>query len=187
MLARYFNLLRFFFLGRVPNQDIEDLIQEVFVRMTEALHRFEGRSSVRTFMLRIARNVVLEIWRKRGCDVDTYRDSLYAISGESYSQILVSVEEHQWLLDAMQHISLEHYDVLEHYYFHDLTTSEVAELLDIPAGTVKSRLRVARESLLRVMIERLGVDAEAWSDEALARGLTKVRDEFQRARKRKDK
>ena len=83
-----------------------------------------------------------------------------------------------------------HFDAEERHLLprlEDAHPNEVAELLDIPAGTVKSRLRVARESLLRVMIERLGVDAEAWSDEALARGLTKVRDEFQRARKRNGK
>src|SRR5690349_6449837 len=64
LLARYFNMWRVYFVARVPERQTEDLIQEVFLRMVEAHDRFEGRSSVRTFLTSIARNVFNETVRE---------------------------------------------------------------------------------------------------------------------------
>ncbi|WP_106094607.1 RNA polymerase sigma factor [Enhygromyxa salina] len=179
LLARHFNLLRVYFLKRVPERPTEDLIQEVFVRMVEALDRFEGRCSVRTFLIRIAQNVYRETLRelhRPDGQFDPLSESLFAISGRRQSSIVAQDQAQQLLLDAMQHIPSDQHDMLDLYYFHGFTLREIAELQEIPEGTAKSRIDAARRSLLREFMSLLGSDAEVWTDDALDRGLTRVRD-----------
>lgn len=187
LLARHFNLLRVYFLGRVPQRQIEDLIQEVFLRMVEALGRFEGRCSVRTFLIRIAQNVVRETLRelhRPNGSFDPFTESLFAISGRAQASILADEESQQLLLDAMQRVSSDHHDLLDLHYFHGLTVRELAEVSEVPVGTAKSRLEAARRSLLREFMTLLGPDAPEWTDDALERGLTRVREVMLRGRAR---
>ncbi len=187
LLARHFNLLRVYFLKRVPERQIEDLIQEVFLRMVEALDRFEGRCSVRTFLVRIAQNVVRETLRelhRPNGSFDPFTESLYAISGHGQASILADEESQQLLLDAMQRVTVEHHDLLDLHYFHGLTLRELAQVGEIPVGTAKSRLEAARRSLLREFMDLLGPDAREWTEEALDRGLTRVREVMLRGRAR---
>jgi RNA polymerase sigma-70 factor (ECF subfamily) len=56
--------------------------------------------------------------------------------------------EHRVLLEALRSIPLELQIALELHYWESLSASEVAEILELPSGTAKSRLRRAREALL---------------------------------------
>lgn len=188
LLARYFNLLRVYFLSRVPEREVEDLIQEVFLRMVEALDRFEGRCSVKTFLIRIARNVVREtlraLYRPDG-RVDPFDESLHAMSGRTLSAVYAKEEALQLLLDAMQYITTGQYDIIELHYFHEFTYSEIADALELPLGTVKSRMGAARRKLLEEFMVLLGPEAEAWTEDALEDSLKKVRDAVLRGKARK--
>lgn len=179
LLARHFNLLRIYFVRRLPERPTEDLIQEVFLRMVEALERFEGRASVRTFLMRIARNVFRETLReihRPGGQVDPFSESMALITGRTVSSTYAREQYQQLLLDAMEGIAIEQSEQLELYYFHGLKHHEIAEILEIPVGTAKSRMTTARRALLREFMVRLGPDAEAWTEDALDRGLSQVRD-----------
>ena len=179
LLARYFNMLRVYFVSRVPERQTEDLIQEVFLRMVEALDRFEGRCTVRTFLTSIARNVfhetVRELYRPDG-RFDPLEESMFGITGRSHSSLLANEQALQLLLDAMQRVSVQHQDLLELHYFHGFTVRSLADLEEIPFGTANGRLQAARRALLREFLILLGPDAEGWTEDALDRGLTRVRD-----------
>lgn len=179
LLARHFNMLRVYFLSRVPERSTEDLIQEVFARMTEARDRFEGRCSFRTYITSIARHVVhetvRELYRPDG-RLDPLSESMFVVSGRSHSSLLAHEQALQLLLDAMQRVTVQQQDMLELYYFHDYTVRELAELDDVPYGTANGRLQAARRALLSEFLTLLGPEAAAWTEEALDRGLTRVRD-----------
>lgn len=179
LLARYFNMLRVYFVARVPERQTEDLIQEVFVRMIEARDRFEGRCTVRTFLTGIARHVfqetVRDLYRPDG-RVDPLNESIFAISGRSQSSLLASEQALQLLLDAMQRVTVHQQDMLELHYFHGFTVRELAEVDEVPFGTANGRLQAARRALLREFMTLLGPDAETWTEDALDRGLTRVGD-----------
>jgi RNA polymerase sigma-70 factor (ECF subfamily) len=185
LLARYFNMLRVYFVARVPERQTEDLIQEVLLRMVEALDRFEGRCTVRTFLAGIARNVfhetVRELYRPDG-RFDPLNESLYAVAGRSHSSLLAKEQALQLLLDAMQRVTCEQQDTLELHYFHGFTVKELAEFEGIPLGTANGRLQAARRALLREFMALLGPDAEVWSEEALDRDLKRARDNVLRKR-----
>jgi RNA polymerase sigma-70 factor (ECF subfamily) len=186
LLARHFNMLRVYFFARVPERQTEDLIQEVFLRMVEALDRFEKRCSFRTFLTGIARNVfhetVRELYRPDG-RFDPLEESLYAVSGRSHSSLLASEQAMQLLLDAMQRVPCQQQDTLELHYFHGFTVRELAELEGIPVGTANGRLQAARRALLREFMILLGPDAAVWTEDALDRGLDSVREAVLRKRK----
>lgn len=184
LLARHFNTLRVYFLARVPHRQIEDLIQEVFLRMVEALERFEGRSSVRTYLLRIARNVVLETYRAKG-NFDEFHDSQYALGGRNFASLCVENDERlQLLLDAMQQIPLRQQDLLECHYFHGLSMAELAELFELKVGTVKSRMSSARRALLQAFVALLGEDSSDWSDAILEERLERAREAVLKGKRR---
>jgi RNA polymerase sigma-70 factor (ECF subfamily) len=187
LLTRYFNMLRVYFVARVPERQTEDLIQEVFVRMVEARDRFENRCTVRTYLTGIARHVfqetVRELYRPDG-RVDPFEESLYAISGRSQSSLLAKEQALQLLLDAMQRVTLHQQEILELHYFHGYTVRELAELDEVPFGTANGRLQTARRALLREFMLLLGPDADEWTEDALDRGLHRVRDIVLQRRRR---
>ncbi len=92
--------------------------------------------------------------------------------GTSPSQLVARHKEHTLLLAALRRIPLELQITVELHYWEELTTSELSQVMDIPHGTVKSRLRRAREALCRELgrFERDGVptqtteqDLESWA------------------------
>ena len=187
MLARHFNMLRVFFLVRLPDSQIEDLIQEVFRRMTEGLDRFEGRCSVRTYLIRIAQNLVRETLRARyraGGKIEEFSESMFVVSGRGFSSLCIQEEDRQRLLDAMQRVTMAQQDLLELHYFHGFKLRELAELHELPLGTVKSRMDAARRELRREF-DLLGDSAKDWTEEGLDRDLERLRDEVLQAKVRK--
>jgi RNA polymerase sigma-70 factor (ECF subfamily) len=187
LLARYIKMLRAYFVRRLRECDPADLVQDVFLRMTKARDRFEDRSSVKTYVLHIARNVfrekVRELHRPNG-KFDPLVESLAQINGHSQSSILGNDEELQLMLDAMQHIEEAQLELLELHYFYDYTQVEIAEIVEIPVGTVKSRTEAARRALLREFMNLLGPGREAWTEDAFDRGLVRVREAVLRSQRR---
>jgi RNA polymerase sigma-70 factor (ECF subfamily) len=187
LLARYIGMLRAYFVRRLRECDPADLVQDVFLRMTVARDRFEGRSSVRTYVVHIARNVfrekLRELHRPNG-RFDPLVESLAQSSGHGQSSILGNDEELQLMLDAMQHIPEAQLELLELHYFYDYTQVEIAELDQVAVGTVKSRIEAARRALLREFMNLLGPGREAWTEDALDRGLVRVREAVLRCKRR---
>jgi RNA polymerase sigma-70 factor, ECF subfamily len=150
LLTRHFNGLRVYFLARIGG-DPADRIQETFKRMTEARDRFAGRSSVRTYLFRIARNVLCEELRKRNRPQGAFEplvESIADATGRRHSSILAHNQELELLLDALCNIPSEQQDILELHYFHEMSQVELADVFQVPQGTMKSRMLAARRKLL---------------------------------------
>lgn len=177
LLTRYFNGLRIYFATRLPELETADLIQEVFLRMVDARDRFAGRSSVRTYVFHIARHLYWEevrrLHRPNGV-FDPEVDKLADVSGRSQTAVLRQRQAEERMLTALEHLPSKQHDLLDFYYFQQMSCAELGELFSIPVGTVKSRLVSARRALLAEFISQLGPDAESWTDEALDRGLVEV-------------
>ncbi|KIG12552.1 RNA polymerase sigma-70 factor [Enhygromyxa salina] len=187
LVARYFNDLRVYFARRLSELDQEDLVQEVFMRLVAARDRFERRSTVRTFIYSIAKNVYYESLRKLhrpNGTFDPISESLAAVSGRTQSSILAQNEAEQLMLDALESVPSERQELIELHYFHDLAFKELADLFEIPVGTVKSRMSAARDALLAKFMELLGPDGGMWTDEKLAHGLASVSVAVKQGRRR---
>jgi RNA polymerase sigma-70 factor (ECF subfamily) len=136
-------------LGRA--MDAEDVVQETFLAAFRGIGRFEGRSSLRTWLVSILMRQVLMLRRKRkgkgmaGLDAVTQEPVAHRPTSEvdarlDVGQILASLSE-------------EHREVLVLREFDGMSYDEIAESLEIPRGTVESRLYRARQELKARMPE----------------------------------
>lgn len=145
LFGRYFAQLSRFFRNKA-DVGIEDLIQATFLACVEGRDRFREASSFRTYLFAIARHQLFRHYRRRAREVDFSQTSVIDL-GASPSGPLGRREETTALLRALRAIPLEYQIVLELTYWEDLKGPEIAEVLEIPANTVRGRLSRARAAL----------------------------------------
>lgn len=149
LFDRHFESVYRFFRNKI-NGDAADLVQRTFLACVEGRDRFEKRSSFRTFLFSVARHELYAHYRKekRQENVDFGVTSLADISPTPTSMI-AEKHDHRLLLEALRAIPVDLQVAVELHYWEGLTGPQLAEVLDIPEPTVRSRLHRARESLAK--------------------------------------
>ncbi len=135
--------------------DAEDITQETFVGVFKSLPGFKQQSSLSTWIYRIALNHCLEYKRRQRPDILPLSEGDYIPTVKSTDNPVTcamrkeTVDHIEAALDTLSPI---HRDVIILHELQELTYAEVASLLDIPIGTVKSRLYHA----MRLLKQQLG-------------------------------
>lgn len=137
-------------------EEARDLTQEVFLQVYRTLRRFEGRSSLRTWIYRIVVNLSRNRrrwwkrrFRERGCGLDDMgvRDQARLASADASPHVRLEQRERGRVVQsALEHLSFDHRAILLLREVEGLSCEEVSRALGIPEGTVKSRLARAREA-----------------------------------------
>ncbi|QDL96694.1 sigma-70 family RNA polymerase sigma factor [Rhodopseudomonas palustris] len=138
-----------FGLRLVRNEQIaEDLISEVFLDVWRQAGKFEGRSSVSTWLLAITRFKALSALRRRK-DAELDEDAAAAIEDPSDDpEIAVQKKDTgEALRKCLTSLSPEHREIVDLVYYHEKSVEEVARIVGIPENTVKTRLFYARKKL----------------------------------------
>lgn len=156
LVDRHLEAIGRFFANKVTDTaDTEDLVGETFERCARSLGRFREGSSFRTYLFGIAHNVLRD-YVKRKCrrpgDVDFHVTRLEDL-GPSASVVVGERREQVLLLTALRGIPIDLQIAIELSFFEGLTQAEIAEVLAIPPGTVASRIRRGKETLLQRMGE----------------------------------
>lgn len=139
----------------------EDLAQETFARVYQKLHLFEGRSSFYTWLCRIAMNLLANERRRKRIENQSAREGFDAvlvtsgISGTAEQQIEKD-ELRQCVRAAIAMLDVDRRAVLLLRDFDGLDYEQIAETLEIPVGTVRSRLHRARIELKSILESRVG-------------------------------
>ncbi|HLA79832.1 MAG TPA: sigma-70 family RNA polymerase sigma factor [Vicinamibacteria bacterium] len=146
-------------------EEARDVAQEVFLQVYRTLGRFEGRSSLKTWIYRIVVNSShnrRRWWRRRRRDQalaleemtpsDEARMAEAGARQDGPHEQLVRRERSAWVQAALSALSFDHRAILLLREVEELSCEEIAESLVLPVGTVKSRLARARESLRRSML-----------------------------------
>jgi len=166
LFERYFDALYRFFAHKNLDGDVMDLLQKTLLASVESLARFEGHSSVRTYLYAIARNKLRDYWREktRRDAIDFGVSSLVDLS-PSPSSVLRATEQQRLLVEALRRLPIDQQISVELHYWEGLTGPELAEVIGVPEGTVRGRLRRARGTL-RELLTELASDPAALPSEA---------------------
>lgn len=143
--AVYGHALRFF----GDRADAEDAAQEVMVKLYRSLDKFDGRSSVSTWLFRITRNTCLDMFRagrRRPVPMDPV--SIPETSSEDSADAVCLADA---LDAALAKLPPEERDAFNAVTLFDLKYDQAAEALGVAAGTVKSRVHRARKALVMTM------------------------------------
>lgn len=138
----------------VPPDDAEDLTAETFLRAVRAADRYDpARAAVQTWLLTIARNVLTDERRsarvRKRVGVDELRD--LALDEPSPEERMLRREEVGAAMAAMGRLALEDRELLSLRFGGELEIQELATMMDVPSGTIRTRLWRAMERLREQM------------------------------------
>jgi RNA polymerase sigma-70 factor (ECF subfamily) len=160
LFARH-NVRVFRFLKRMVGNDAtaEDLLSEVFLEVWRSAGRFDARSQVSTWILGIARYKALSSLRQRSFD-ELDQDSYESVEDPADDpEISLQKKQDSTLLqECLKQLSAAHREVLDLIYYHEQSIEDVARIIGVPPGTVKTRAFHARKRVAELMAER-GVQA----------------------------
>jgi RNA polymerase sigma factor (sigma-70 family) len=144
--------LAYFITGQ--REDAEDACQEAFLRAYRSLHRFRTGAPFRPWIMQITANEARDrraASRRGADDLELLPDDL-ATADDETEQGVLRVETRRHLLRAWSALAEPDRLVIACRYFLDLSERDIADLLDLPRGTVKSRLHRAL-ARLRLTLE----------------------------------
>lgn len=165
LFNRHFSSIFRFLRTKVDESTAEDLTQSVFTAVAAKAEGFAGRSSFRSYLFAIARNLMLGHLRKRYAGRVEFDGELHSVAdlGAGASTRLRMQSEQRLLATAMQKLPVDFQVVVELFYWENLKTRELAEVLQVPEGTVRSRLTRARAQL-KTEVEKLEAQLPAVSN-----------------------
>ena len=140
--------------------DALDASQEAFTRAWRNIPRFDGRSKFYTWYSALMRNVCLSRLRrrKRRRTMELAEEPAGPRSDWDPSLLAERNERTERLWRAIGRLAVKHREIIDLSHFQHLSYKEIAEALDIPIGTVMSRLHNARKALREILERELAGD-----------------------------
>ena len=147
-------------------EDSEEVVQEAFIKAYKALPRFRGDSQFYTWLYRIAANTAKNFLASRArrpatSDIDVVDDSVVneltsLHETDNPENILESIELEQIIRKAIQELEPELKSAVTLREYAGLSYEQIAQIMECPVGTVRSRIFRAREAISSKMREREG-------------------------------
>ena len=130
----------------------EDTVSEVFIDVWRQAERFEGRSQVTTWLLAIARNKALSLLRRRSSEeLDDEVAEFIEDPSDNPEVAMLKSQRASVLQDCLTQLSPAHREIVDLVYYHEKSVEEVAEIISVPANTVKTRMFYARKRIGELM------------------------------------
>lgn len=135
----------------------EDIYQEVFIKVYKNLNSFLGDSSIKTWITRITINTCKDYlksaYSRRVVPMFEFRED--AITSDNDFEEVESRDTNECIKAAVMALPEKYREVVMCVYFQGMGVAEAAGALDLPEGTVKSRLARAKEKLRKTLEGRL--------------------------------
>ncbi len=159
LFARYHVRIYRFIVRMVGSEAVaEELANEVFLDVWRQAGRFENRSSVSTWLMAIARNkAISHLRRRKDMPLDEEMAKQIPDTQDTPEVTAQKSDKGAAIRLAIDSLSADHKAVIDLVYYHELSVREVANVLDIPANTVKTRMFHARKKLAEKM-KKAGID-----------------------------
>lgn len=144
----------------------EDLVQEVYIRVLKSYHRFEGKSSEKTWLFSIARNVAIDHFRKQKNWKDRVLDKFDWSKQQIKSpellpeEFAIQSEEVQGIFKALTTCTVDQKMVVILRYIHELSIAETAITLGWTESKVKTTQHRALKHLRKVLENNVGEEVQ---------------------------
>ena len=140
----------------------EEIVVDTFARAHRAIERLEPDDSLRPWLYRVAVNLSYNRRPRKGVtfsSLDEGTDDIVG-GGESPSEAAERAERRRVVLECVERLGPKHKIVVVLHYLNGLNLAEIAEVVAVPVGTVKSRLHYALRKLRVQLSEHRGIDFE---------------------------
>ncbi|WP_138420031.1 RNA polymerase sigma factor SigW [Aquibacillus sediminis] len=137
--------------------EAEDLAQEAFIRAYVNIHSYDERRKFSTWIYRIATNLTIDRIRKKKPDYFLDAEIKGTDGLDMYSQLpstqpmpdqeVESLEIQNYIQSEILKLPVKYRSVISLRFVDELSLKEISEILDIPVGTVKTRIHRGREAL----------------------------------------
>lgn len=139
--------------------DAEDIVQETMYTAYRKFHQLRDEEKCRQWLFSILRTTFLREYRqfKRRPLLDDgtgYLKNITAESAESLAGILEKKVDRECVQDVLDGLPEKHKSPLILFYMEEMTYQEIADLLDVPIGTVMSRLSRAKKQMKKALLKR---------------------------------
>ncbi|WP_251555236.1 RNA polymerase sigma factor SigX [Neobacillus muris] len=147
------DVFQFLFYMVRNREQAEDLVQEVYIRVFKSYDRFEGKSSEKTWLFSIARNVAIDFfrkqkgWKERILEKFDWSDNQVKDDHPIPEEITVQREEVQWVYKCLENCTVDQRAVIILRYIHDLSIAETAQAL----GWTESKVKTTQHRSLKVL------------------------------------
>jgi RNA polymerase sigma-70 factor (ECF subfamily) len=131
----------------------QDILMETYTEVWKGAKNFKGKARATTWIIAIARNLAMNELRKfkNHDNIDNFPNL-----PNGSTQEVEQLDRQRFLKEAMFSLSIKHREVLDLVFFHEMTYSEVSDILGVPVNTIKTRVYYAKEALKQVL-EHKGV------------------------------
>lgn len=140
--------------------DAEDIAQETYMMAFNKFHQLRDKSKCKPWLLKILRNNFLKNYQKKKArqrlSESEYIDHLKGtLASETAEMLLIKASGNELIHKAMDRLPIKYKEVLFLYYMEDMLYKEIAATLNIPIGTVMSRLTRAREGFKTLLLKKI--------------------------------
>jgi RNA polymerase sigma-70 factor (ECF subfamily) len=130
----------------------EDLVSEAFLNVWRQAERFEGRCRVSTWLLAITRNLAFAMLRRHPMEkLDAGKVVAIPDHADDPEAAVQKKEQRAILAHCLTQLSPLHREVIDLVYYHGRSIDEVAAIIRVPAGTVKTRVFHARKRIAKLL------------------------------------
>ena len=143
-------LYRVAFIYTKDERTAEEVVQDVFLKFHQTRHRFDERASIKTYLTKMTVNRSYDYLRSWKHRTFSLLEQLTGTSKGADARV-VQKEECGEITQAVLKLPVKYREVLLLYYYEDLQVKEVAEFLQVPVSTVKTRLQRGREKLKQLL------------------------------------
>ncbi|WP_341302779.1 sigma-70 family RNA polymerase sigma factor [Lysinibacillus sp. FSL H8-0500] len=128
-------------------QSAEDIVQDVFIKFYDNQQNYEERGELKAYLSKLVVNRSKDYLRRWSYRKIQVQQKIFAKQAIIRRDMLVQQDEQTLIENAILALPLKQREVISHFYFEEMAVVDIAELLNIPESTVKTRLRRGRELL----------------------------------------
>ena len=134
-----------------------DILHDVFMEIWKKADRFEGRSTVKSWVFGIAYNKCMDAFRRAGRVVVTDEVPEMVDDSPDGEACVLAAQEGAHVHACLEELKPQHREAVELAFFEDMSYRDIGAVLDTPEGTIKTRVFHAKQLLLRCLADRLQV------------------------------